>query len=147
MNEFIEIPDDKGNVHHFHRHDLESYRDGYFSYKPQGGFETPLSEREITVIVDKPTPPDALVEAVRSALDVGIGMIDPENQPPQWSHEEAMQIMADAKKFVETIKTDGLVETLHKILHGNIPEGRTYDDNSKIIDIEAALAAHKKAGG
>lgn len=69
MTEFIEIPDDKGNVHHFHQHDLESYRDGYFCYKPQGGFYTLLTAKEIKAIVDKPTPDDALVEAVARFLD------------------------------------------------------------------------------
>lgn len=65
---FIEIPDDKGNVHHFHRHDLESYCDGHFNYNPRGGFYTPLSANEIKAIVDKPTSPDALVEAVEEFI-------------------------------------------------------------------------------
>lgn len=67
MKGFIKLPDDKGNVHHFRYRDLNSFRDGYFHYEPQGGFCTLLSAVEIKAIVE-PTPDDALVEAVKDDL-------------------------------------------------------------------------------
>lgn len=69
-DDFIEIPDGRGNTHCFHRHDLESYRDNYFYYSPQGGFSTPLSAKEIKAIAKPNTPlsPDALVNICRDTI-------------------------------------------------------------------------------
>lgn len=73
-DEFIEILDDKGRTHHFHRRDLKNYRDGFFQYEPQGGFYTALTAKEIKAIVE-PTPDvptDTLVEAAQAVVSAYI---------------------------------------------------------------------------
>lgn len=69
--DFIGLPDEDGNVHHFRRRDLQNYRDGYFQYKSQGGFKTILSAKDMEDIMGPATPtPNAtkLVEAVKVVM-------------------------------------------------------------------------------